>query len=622
MAYIDTISHHCLNGAKVQAFAPPLIDFPVAYRGGPVLERIEHQRYRHMRGGRPVDSARPDQAFEAALEGDYIYAGPMYYHFGHFMAEMVHRILPAKLLGLPGRFLFVTTQGDDSFGKDDAIPSFVRDVLSFFGLTQDDAVIVNRNTAVERLHLVAQESNLGVVPNTGYLDALRDYATDRLDQVFAGVARPGCLYVSRSSWAKAGSLLGESAFEADLEQAGYTIFHPEEHSLLLQMDHYRKAQSIVFPGGSACHGVELLGAGMLGSVMLVPRTASQIVMFERVLRPRAAAFACASEEAIYLGSLFRNRGDGGEAFHRGVSIYAVDRLLATFEAATLPPVRRPSLTRYFKAAALDLATYGLESLREAGMTPLARAPSLTARFARQAAWQIFERLRGTGRKIQPIASTPAVTAAEVPQPRVLSKQEIGEIWRASAVLGVPHQQFVRLAIVTLQLRPDLLAMRWSELSDDRSRWTIPAERSKNGVARSVPVSAVARAVLAELEQQNRFDLVLTSNGRPLSGLIRVKQKLDDELAERRAREASEIGREPKQTSAWALNDIRRSAMLTLAVLGIDRRIAYDMLGLDVPPDLKADRSFDVHYAAECALALDLWGNEVIVAARRIQTGVN
>ena len=90
----------------------------------------------------------------------------------------------------------------------------------------------------------------------------------------AETRRPRKLYVSRSALRPQGMVLG-SRFEQQLEHAGFTIFLILGMALLTAVDHYRKAEIVVFPEGSACHGTELLGAGMMGRTFLLPRRGGQ-----------------------------------------------------------------------------------------------------------------------------------------------------------------------------------------------------------------------------------------------------------------------------------------------------------------------------------------------------------
>ena len=58
---------------------------------------------------------------------------------------------------------------------------------------------------------------------------------------------------------------------------------------------------------------------------------------------------------------------------------------------------------------------------------------------------------------------------------------------------------LRLLILTAARSGEVRGMRWDELNDDRTVWTIPAERMKAGREHRIPLSEQARLVLREAE---------------------------------------------------------------------------------------------------------------------------
>lgn len=90
------LDHRTFNNVRVEAFKQPLV--PV-FPGGPVLLDPAFAQFRHKRGDRACDRFDPQASFDKYLEGEWAYFGPKYpHHFGHVMAEFVHRILPSKTL--------------------------------------------------------------------------------------------------------------------------------------------------------------------------------------------------------------------------------------------------------------------------------------------------------------------------------------------------------------------------------------------------------------------------------------------------------------------------------------------------------------------------------------------
>jgi integrase len=77
-------------------------------------------------------------------------------------------------------------------------------------------------------------------------------------------------------------------------------------------------------------------------------------------------------------------------------------------------------------------------------------------------------------------------AAVASRERVLSDEELVAVWGATRGPGV-YNAIVRMLILTGQRREEVAGMTWGEIAPDLSTWTIPAGRTKNGVAHIVPL---------------------------------------------------------------------------------------------------------------------------------------
>ena len=276
---------HIFHDIPVLAFRHPLVGAPgIGFHGGPVIPTAAHQALRHTRYHTPADWFDGHGAVRERLPGEHCYIGPAYHHFGHVMAEMVHRILPALTAGHPQSWLMASTLGDTRVRSVADLPVFMQDVLGFFGIPPGRVTILTEDRVVERLQVSQQGSDFGGGPHPAYL-AMLAALTERL----LGTAAPHrrCVYVSRSALPGGGGFLGERVVEQALEAAGFIIARPETMPLLEQMRLYHGAEIVVFPEGSACHGVELLGPRCLGTAVLLARRADHMDIFARVLRPRA-----------------------------------------------------------------------------------------------------------------------------------------------------------------------------------------------------------------------------------------------------------------------------------------------------------------------------------------------
>lgn len=199
--------------------------------------------------------------------------------------------------------------------------------------------------------------------------------------------------------------------------------------------------------------------------------------------------------------------------------------------------------------------------------------------------------------------------------RTLDEAETAEVWAAAGTLPYPFGPFFRLALLTLQRREEVAGMRWSELSADRTLWTIPAERMKNNRPHDVQLSPAARDVLAPIPKREKCDLVFTTNGRTsISGYSRAKAALDNAIVKARAKAAEKAGAKPAKLVPWRVHDFRRTGVSRLAALGFDSIVA-DKLLAHKPAKLKGVASvYQRHdFAAERRRALEVWADHVVGA---------
>lgn len=392
MALHARLKFATLRNIKVEAFKHPLVaPAPEGFHGGPVLNHPAHTSLRHTRHGVPVDIFAPEEPFDSKLPGDWIYIGPKYHHFGHAMAETTHRIIPSLKLFSEGswlreRWLFVATHTDKAMQSFADLPDCQQQVLRFIGIDPRQVGIVARNSIVGSLSISQQGSDLGNIPKAGYLDDLREFSHPRLEELFGTQPRPERVYVSRSDIVEGGSLLGERHIESVLEAEGFQIFRPEQHPLAVQMDVYRKANVLVFAEGSACHGVELLGTGMLGQVLLIVRRQTHRVAFRRVLESRARGFDWL-EDSTFLGTAVAHPATGEPLDHMGVSLINVESLRKLFASYGISPLSGLRGYAYLAAAETDLEEY-LDHHRRKGTRMLEQQ-------ALEGLWAAFARFRAT-----------------------------------------------------------------------------------------------------------------------------------------------------------------------------------------------------------------------------------
>ncbi|WP_428484921.1 tyrosine-type recombinase/integrase [Rhodopila sp.] len=190
---------------------------------------------------------------------------------------------------------------------------------------------------------------------------------------------------------------------------------------------------------------------------------------------------------------------------------------------------------------------------------------------------------GVGRgliTVNPFAGV-SLDVREASRDRVLSDAELAEVWRAAAATAYPFGPLVQLLILTLQRRGEVAGMRWSELAEDLSTWTIPARRAKNRKAHIVHLAEPARAILRALHPSDRRALVFTTNDRvPVSGFSRAHEDLKAAIVA--TREAAGHDRAGKHRAAraapdWRWHDFRRTGVTALVRLGFATHVADRLL---------------------------------------------
>jgi integrase len=205
----------------------------------------------------------------------------------------------------------------------------------------------------------------------------------------------------------------------------------------------------------------------------------------------------------------------------------------------------------------------------------------------------------------PFADLP-IAKSVAKRERVLTDDEIGEVWRAAGTMAAPFGVIVRLLILTGQRRGEVAGMRWSEVSDDLATWTMPGERTKNGLAHVVPLSTPARDLLKSALPEGRRAgdaLVLPGIlGTPFAGWSKAKAALDKAVP----------------LAPWNVHDLRRTLATGLQRLGVRLEVTEAVLN-----HISGSRGgiigvYQRHdWAAEKRAALDSWAAHVLAVARGV-----
>jgi integrase len=221
--------------------------------------------------------------------------------------------------------------------------------------------------------------------------------------------------------------------------------------------------------------------------------------------------------------------------------------------------------------------------------------------------------------------------------RVLADDEIRAAWKLAPSHGT-FGAILQTLLLSAQRRNEVSRMARSEQDAD-GVWTIPPERYKTDRPIVVPLSANARAIIAEQDQINKSDFVFTTNGEtPFSGFGKCKDRFDAEMlslmheeaisrgddagAEKFARlqklletaltgedeKAREEARELFRKEWWILHDLRRTAKTLMSRAGVRPDISERVLGHVIDG---VEGVYDRHaYLEEKRVALEKLAGEV------------
>lgn len=155
------------------------------------------------------------------------------------------------------------------------------------------------------------------------------------------------------------------------------------------------------------------------------------------------------------------------------------------------------------------------------------------------------------------ASDLAVVAKQ--RKRTLTGAEVAALWRETAGEPTTFSAVVRTLLLTGQRKEEVSAMRWSEVDRNRSVWTLPESRTKNGEAHAVYLSPLVLAEMTRATICKESPLVFTVDGkRSYAGHKNAKRGLDKRLG----------FNEP-----WRLHDLRRTFRTGLSSLGFPVDVA-------------------------------------------------
>jgi integrase len=225
----------------------------------------------------------------------------------------------------------------------------------------------------------------------------------------------------------------------------------------------------------------------------------------------------------------------------------------------------------------------LDTIIDRGATPMAaRVQSLVHRLFRWAeARSIIE--------INPAAGLdrPALVSRD----RVLTDDELVSVWGAAEELGAPYGRALHLLALTGARRTEISQLKWTEI--EGTTITLSGDRTKNGEAHDIPLSAAAQALIKSVAGIAGCKYVFTADGsQSIRGWSEAKVKID-KLAE---------------IEPWRVHDLRRTVATGLQKMGVNLQVTEAVLGHTSGSRSGIVGVYQRHnYADEKRAALEAWG---------------
>lgn len=235
---------------------------------------LHHFRFGHSESALKFVPVTDDDLERArTVEKPHIFGGLLFHHFGHSIAESMHRLWPRfaqkGLRGAKVVFSPVRTM----------IEPYHVEAWKLHGIDEEKVLRLRKPMRFRRLIVGAQARQMG---GPTFIPGYQTMLDPLLDERLPSARRDRCLYLCRLDYLRSGSFYGEGAVARELVSQGFELIYPERHSLTDLVAMLREARTAIFAEGSAVHALELCGSHVPEVVMISRRHNSQ-KRFEKLL---------------------------------------------------------------------------------------------------------------------------------------------------------------------------------------------------------------------------------------------------------------------------------------------------------------------------------------------------
>ena len=177
--------------------------------------------------------------------------------------------------------------------------------------------------------------------------------------------------------------------------------------------------------------------------------------------------------------------------------------------------------------------------------------------------------------------------------RVLTTEELRELWHTLPQINEGFADIIRLLLLTGLRRNEVGLLTWNEVDFKRGMIVLGPDRTKNRKTFELPLSTQALAILERQHRRNSTEFVFSDKG--YQDWDRAKQRLDRKLG----------------IAEWHLHDLRRTCATQLGELGIQPHYVEAILNHVSGHKRGVAGTYNrAKYADEMRTALQRWANHL------------